>query len=125
MTLISCQLETGRTHQILAHLKNIGHHFFMMSVMVVIWFQKELRQYQFTKTLGFVHPTTGEMMRFDTELPQDLQDCIEKWRGYSNLTTDVAKNKKIWKAPKVRYYLGLFYTDILQNFTLIKYRFKI
>jgi 23S rRNA pseudouridine1911/1915/1917 synthase len=33
--------------------------------------------------LGFVHPVTGEMMRFDTELPQDFQDCIEKWRGYS------------------------------------------
>jgi 23S rRNA pseudouridine1911/1915/1917 synthase len=37
----------------------------------------------YAKTLGFVHPTTGEMMRFDTELPQDFQDCIEKWRGYS------------------------------------------
>jgi 23S rRNA pseudouridine1911/1915/1917 synthase len=41
------------------------------------------RQALHAKTLGFVHPTTGEMMRFDTELPQDFQDCIEKWRGYS------------------------------------------
>jgi 23S rRNA pseudouridine1911/1915/1917 synthase len=41
------------------------------------------RQTLHTKTLGFIYPTTGEMMRFDTELPQDLQDCIEKWRNYS------------------------------------------
>jgi 23S rRNA pseudouridine1911/1915/1917 synthase len=41
------------------------------------------RQALHAKTLGFVHPATGEMMRFDTELPQDMQDCIEKWRNYS------------------------------------------
>jgi 23S rRNA pseudouridine1911/1915/1917 synthase len=41
------------------------------------------RQALHAKTLGFIHPTTGEMMRFDTELPQDMQDCIEKWRNYS------------------------------------------
>jgi hypothetical protein len=41
------------------------------------------RQALHAKTLGFVHPTTGDMKRFDTELPRDFQDCIEKWRGYS------------------------------------------
>jgi 23S rRNA pseudouridine1911/1915/1917 synthase len=35
------------------------------------------------KTLGFVHPTTKELMRFDTELPQDFKDCVDKWIGYS------------------------------------------
>jgi 23S rRNA pseudouridine1911/1915/1917 synthase len=41
------------------------------------------RQALHAKTLGFVHPTTGEMMRFDTELPNDFVDCIERWRNYS------------------------------------------
>ena len=41
------------------------------------------RQALHAKTLGIIHPTTGEMMRFDTDLPQDMQDVIEKWRNYS------------------------------------------
>jgi 23S rRNA pseudouridine1911/1915/1917 synthase len=41
---------------------------------------RRCRDKRYAKTLGFVHPTTKEMMRFDTELPQDFQDCIEKWR---------------------------------------------
>ena len=41
------------------------------------------RQALHAKTLGFVHPTTGELMRFDTELPDDMKELIEKWRGYS------------------------------------------
>jgi 23S rRNA pseudouridine1911/1915/1917 synthase len=42
------------------------------------------RQALHAKTLGFEHPTTGEFMRFDSELPNDMQQCIEKWRMYSN-----------------------------------------
>ena len=100
VTLISCQLETGRTHQIRAHLKHIGHplfnderyggHLILKGTTFTKYkqfidncFKALPRQALHAKTLGFVHPTTGEMMRFDTELPQDLQDCIEKWRGYS------------------------------------------
>lgn len=100
VTLISCQLETGRTHQIRAHLKHIGHplfnderyggHLILKGTTFTKYkqfidncFKVLPRQALHAKTLGFVHPTTGEMMRFDTELPQDLQDCIEKWRGYS------------------------------------------
>ena len=100
VTLISCQLETGRTHQIRAHLKHIGHplfnderyggHLILKGTTFTKYkqfidncFKALPRQALHAKTLGFVHPTTNELMRFDTELPQDLKDCIEKWRGYS------------------------------------------
>jgi 23S rRNA pseudouridine1911/1915/1917 synthase len=107
VTLISCQLETGRTHQIRVHLKYIGHTLFNderyggHAILKGTTFTKYKqfidncfkilpRQALHAKTLGFVHPTTGEMMRFDTELPEDFKDCIEKWRGYSktNLTEE-------------------------------------
>jgi 23S rRNA pseudouridine1911/1915/1917 synthase len=45
------------------------------------------RQALHAKTLGFVHPVTKENLRFDTELPQDMQECIEKWRNYSKTNT--------------------------------------
>lgn len=101
VTLISCILETGRTHQIRVHLKHIGHTLFnderyggnlilkgttftKYKQFIDNCFKALPRQALHAKTLGFVHPTTGEMMRFDTELPQDMQDVIEKWRNYSN-----------------------------------------
>ena len=100
VTLISCQLETGRTHQIRAHLKHIGHplfnderyggHLILKGTTFTKYkqfidncFKALPRQALHAKTLGFIHPTTGEMMRFDTDIPQDLEDCIEKWRNYS------------------------------------------
>lgn len=99
VTLISCKLETGRTHQIRAHMKHIGHPLFnderygghlilkgttftKYKQFIENCFKALPRQALHAKTLGFVHPNTGEMMRFDTELPQDFQDCIEKWRTY-------------------------------------------
>ena len=100
VTLISCKLETGRTHQIRVHLKHIGHTLFndaryggdlilkgttftKYKQFIENCFKLLPRQALHAKTLGFVHPVTGETMRFETDLPQDMKDVIEKWRGYS------------------------------------------
>jgi len=99
VTLISCNLETGRTHQIRAHMKHIGHPLFnderygghlilkgttftKYKQFIENCFKALPRQALHAKTLGFVHPNTGEMMRFDTEIPADFQDCIDRWRNY-------------------------------------------
>ena len=100
VTLISCKLETGRTHQIRVHMKHIGHPLFnderyggnlilkgttftKYKQFIDNCFKTLPRQALHAKTLGFIHPTTGLMMRFDTEIPKDMADCIEKWRNYS------------------------------------------
>jgi 23S rRNA pseudouridine1911/1915/1917 synthase len=100
VTLIQCKLETGRTHQIRAHLKHIKHPLFNDNeyggdkILKGTTFNK-YRQFVnncfdiiprhslHAKSLGFTHPKTGEMMRFDSELPTDMQQAIEKWRGYA------------------------------------------
>jgi 23S rRNA pseudouridine1911/1915/1917 synthase len=100
VTLISCKLETGRTHQIRVHMKHIGHTLFnderyggnlilkgttftKYKQFIDNCFKTLPRQALHAKTLGFIHPNTGKMMRFDTEVPKDMADCIEKWRNYS------------------------------------------
>lgn len=100
-TLISCKLETGRTHQIRASMKHIGNPLFnderygghlilkgttfsKYKQFVENCFKILPRQALHAKTLGFEHPITKEFMRFDTELPEDMRLCIEKWRTYSS-----------------------------------------
>lgn len=100
VTVISCQLETGRTHQIRAHMKHIGHPLFnderyggnlilkgttftKYKQFIENCFKILPRQALHAKTLGFEHPLTKEYMRFDTVIPTDMQECIEKWRTYS------------------------------------------
>jgi len=99
VTLIECQLETGRTHQIRAHMKHIGHPLFNDSTyggdkilkgtvfnkykqFIDNCFELMPRQALHAKTLGFIHPSKKEYMHFDTELPEDFQAVLEKWRSY-------------------------------------------
>ena len=99
VTLVECRLETGRTHQIRAHLKYIGHILFNDSryggdavlkgtthtkykQYIKNCFEICPRQALHAKTLGFIHPHTEEEMFFDSEIPNDMNSLIEKWRGY-------------------------------------------
>ena len=110
VTLVSCKLETGRTHQIRVHMKSIGHTLFnderyggnlilkgttftKYKQFIDNCFKVLPRQALHAKTLGFVHPVTKEFMSFDTELPEDINECIAKWKAYSNShNTDEEEN---------------------------------
>lgn len=99
VTFVECVLETGRTHQIRVHMKHIGHplfnderyggneilkgtHFSKYKQFVTNCFETCPRQALHAKTLGFVHPRTGEQMFFTSELPDDMTLLLEKWRAY-------------------------------------------
>ncbi|MCV9389208.1 RluA family pseudouridine synthase [Reichenbachiella ulvae] len=101
VSLIKCNLETGRTHQIRAHLKYLGHPLFNDATyggdriikgttftkykqFVDNCFKIIPRQALHAKSLGFVHPATKEFVQFDSELPSDFQSVIEKWENYVN-----------------------------------------
>lgn len=103
-TLVECVLETGRTHQIRAHMKHVGHPLFgderyggteilrgqrssTYKAFIQNCFKLCPRQALHAKTLGFVHPTTGEQMDFDSPWPEDLAALIQKWRVYIQGTT--------------------------------------
>ena len=100
VTLVQCKLETGRTHQIRAHFKHIGHTLFnderyggndilkgttftKYKQFVQNCFKVLPRQALHAKTLGFTHPKTEEFVRFNSEIPEDFAECIEKWRVYT------------------------------------------
>lgn len=100
VTLISCQLETGRTHQIRAHMQHIGHPLFSdvhyggdkilkgttftkYKQFVNNCFQLMPRQALHAQTLGFIHPTTNQYLEFQAALPQDFDAVLTKWRNYS------------------------------------------
>ena len=100
VTLVECKLETGRTHQIRAHFKHIGHTLFnderygghailkgttytKYKQFVDNCFKILPRQALHAKTLGFEHPTSREKLFFNSELPEDFEKCLEKWRNYT------------------------------------------
>lgn len=100
VTLIECKLETGRTHQIRVHMKHIGHTLFGDyeyggdKVLKGTTFTKYKqfvqncldllpRQALHARTLSFTHPTTGEWMSFQSEMPDDIQAVLDKWESYS------------------------------------------
>ena len=99
VSLLECKLETGRTHQIRAHMKFIGHTLFNDATyggndvlkgtvfskykqFVDNCFKIIPRQALHAKTLGFIHPGTGKFLQFDSELPADFKEVLEKWEGY-------------------------------------------
>jgi 23S rRNA pseudouridine1911/1915/1917 synthase len=99
VSLVECRLETGRTHQIRAHMKHIGHTLFNDAMyggnqvlkgtvfskykqFVDNCFQIIPRQALHAKTLGFIHPATNQKMQFDSELPDDFKNVMEKWEHY-------------------------------------------
>lgn len=105
VTLIECILETGRTHQIRAHMKHIGHQLFgderyggceilrgnrstSYRAFIQNCFKLCNRQALHARTLGFVHPKTHQQMDFTSDLPADLEALIEKWRAFIMGTTN-------------------------------------
>lgn len=101
VTLIECKLETGRTHQIRAHMKYVRHPLFnddtyggdqiikgttysKYKQFVQNCFKLLPRQALHAKTLGFIHPTTKELIQFDSKIPEDMQLIIDKWQAYIN-----------------------------------------
>lgn len=105
VTLVECKLETGRTHQIRVHMKHIAHTLFNDSTYgghkilkgTIYSKYKQFvtnalklcpRQALHAKSLGFIHPRTGEEMYFENELPEDMSSLIEKWRKYTKTIFD-------------------------------------
>lgn len=101
VTLVECKLETGRTHQIRVHMKHIGHTLFndaryggdrilkgtiysKYKQFIENCFEIFPRQALHAASLGFTHPTTGEFLYFENELPKNFQELLEKWRRYWN-----------------------------------------
>ncbi len=99
VSLVECKLETGRTHQIRAHMRYRGHPIFNDATyggndilkgtvfskykqFVDNCFKIIPRQALHAKTLGFIHPITQEYMKFETELPADFKEVLEKWENY-------------------------------------------
>jgi 23S rRNA pseudouridine1911/1915/1917 synthase len=97
--LVECRLETGRTHQIRSHFQYLKHPLFndfeyggnkilrgttftKYKQFVSNCFNILPRQALHAKSLGFVHPTTEKEMLFESELPEDMQTVIDKWRKY-------------------------------------------
>ena len=80
-TLVECILETGRTHQIRVHMASIGHSIVGDPLYGIKKEKFNLNgQLLHAKTIGFVHPRTGEMMEFSSDIPEYFENVLEKWR---------------------------------------------
>lgn len=105
VTRLECRLETGRTHQIRAHMKHIGHPVFSderyggneilrgktsgsYKQFIANCFKICPRQALHAKTLGFAHPFTKKEMNFEAPLPQDMKILIEKWRKFAEASIE-------------------------------------
>jgi 23S rRNA pseudouridine1911/1915/1917 synthase len=101
VTMIQCELETGRTHQIRVHMQHIGHPLFndelyggdkIVKGTVFTKYRQFVenafaicpRHALHAKTIGFIHPKSRQEVRFDSELPEDMTAVIQKWRDYSS-----------------------------------------
>lgn len=99
VTLVECELETGRTHQIRAHMRHIGHPLFNDAMyggdkirkgtifakykqFIENCFEILPRQALHAKSLGFTHPSSRKEVYFESELPEDFKGALDKWRGY-------------------------------------------
>ncbi len=107
VTLVECRLETGRTHQIRVHMQYIGHPLFnddfyggekIVKGTIFTKYKQFVdncfaickRQALHAKELGFIHPTTREPVHFESNMPDDMEKVIEKWRKYSQNRNDIS-----------------------------------
>jgi 23S rRNA pseudouridine1911/1915/1917 synthase len=115
VSLVQCNLETGRTHQIRVHMQHLGHPLFSderyggdrivkgtifsrYKLFVENCFTLLPRHALHAKSLGFVHPVTGKDMYFESDLPTDFQQALDAWRGYiEHRRESLDKNLKGWQ----------------------------
>lgn len=107
VTLVECRLETGRTHQIRVHMQYIGHPLFnddfyggekIVKGTIFTKYKQFVdncfaicqRQALHAKELGFIHPTTRKPVHFESNIPDDMDKVIEKWRKYSQNRNDIS-----------------------------------
>ncbi len=119
VSLVECKLETGRTHQIRVHMKYLGHPLFqderygghrIMKGTIFTKYRQFVqncfkvinRQGLHAKTLGFEHPRTGEFVRFSSELPDDMQNVLMRWRDYLSSRKELLNEEKEKKQARVK-----------------------
>jgi len=109
VTVVSCRLETGRTHQIRVHMKYLGHPLFnderyggdkilkgttftKYKQFISNCFKACPRHALHAKSLGFTHPATGELQFFESVIPEDMREVIERFENYTQFNGDGTKN---------------------------------